>query len=99
MARDNDPLVYSTDGAHVDPARTVLRLFLEKAGRRGKGVTVVGGLPPHPTRWADLLKQLKAHCGAGGTLREERLEIQGDQRDKVQAFLEQLGFTVRRAGG
>ena len=41
---------------------------------------------------ADLLKQLKAHCGAGRALRDDRLEIQGDQRGKVQAFLEQQGF-------
>ena len=103
MARESDTLVYSTDGSHlpgdVVPSRTRLRLRLDAKGRRGKAVTVVFDLPPHHTYFENLLKQLKAHCGAGGTLREGALEIQGDQRDKVQAFLERLGFQVRRAGG
>jgi translation initiation factor 1 len=118
MARDDSPLVFSTDGSHrgicpicgrapcacapageVVPARTVLRLHLERKGRGGKAVTVVSELPPHPSYFHNLIKQLKAHCGAGGALREGWLELQGDQRDKVQAYLQSLGFTVRRAGG
>lgn len=104
MARDTDPIVYSTDGSHrraaeIVPAATPLRLRLDTKGRRGKAVTVVSGLPPHPEYWAGLLKQLKAQCGAGGALKEGTLEIQGDQRDKIQAHLEKLGFPVRRSGG
>jgi translation initiation factor 1 len=103
MARDPNALVYSTDGSHlpgpIDPARTRLRLRLDAKGRGGKSVTVVYDLPPHPAYFEGLLKQLKAQCGAGGTLKDGALEIQGDQRDKVQAYLERLGFTVRRAGG
>jgi translation initiation factor 1 len=103
MARDPDALVYSTDGSHLPgdlvPSRTRLRLRLDAKGRGGKSVTVVFDLPPHPTYFEGLLKQLKAHCGAGGTLKDGALEIQGDQRDKVQAYLERLGFPVVRAGG
>ena len=85
-----------------------MRLRLDTKGRRGKAVTVVDGLPagtrgagthgadlPHG---ADLLRQLKTHCGTGGTLKEGALELQGDQRDKAQAMLERLGFSVRRSG-
>lgn len=36
-----------------------------------------------------LLKALKKQCGAGGALRPDGVEIQGDQRDKVEAFLEE----------
>jgi translation initiation factor 1 len=103
MARDPNPLVYSTDGSHlpgdVVPAKTPLRLRLESKGRGGKSVTIVVGLPTHRTYGADLLRQLKTHCGAGGALKDGALEIQGDQRDKVQAYLERLGFPVKRAGG
>jgi translation initiation factor 1 len=104
MPRSADPLVYSTDGSHqraaeVLPAQTPLRLSLDTKGRRGKAVTVVFDLPRNPEYLAGLLKQLKALCGAGGTLKADALEIQGDQRDKVQACLERLGFPVRRAGG
>jgi translation initiation factor 1 len=84
--------------AALVPARTRLRLRLDTKGRRGKSVTVVDGLPPHPEGGADLLRQLKTHCGAGGTLKAGALELQGDQRDRAQAFLERLGFTVRRSG-
>ena len=118
MARDPNPLVFSTDGSHaractvcgrnpcvcppaaeIVPARTTLKLKLETGGRRGKAVTVVFGLPAHPTYFGELTRTLKAHCGAGGALTAEGMEIQGDQREKVQAYLERLGFTVRRSGG
>jgi len=85
--------------AEIMPGQTVLRVRLDKKGRGGKAVTVVFDLPPRPDYFATLLKQLKAHCGAGGALKDGCIEIQGDQRDKVQGYLERLGFKVRRAGG
>jgi translation initiation factor 1 len=102
MARDTHSLVYSTDGSHqpeIVPSKTTLRMRVDAKGRGGKTVTVVFDLPSHPTYFSELLRQLKTHCGAGGALKEGSLEIQGDQRDKVQAYLERLGFTVRRSGG
>jgi translation initiation factor 1 len=104
MARDNDPLLYSTDGSHLRPrpapaglvpTATRLRLRLDTKGRRGKAVTVVEGLPELAEAAAGLLRQLKTHCGTGGTLKDGALELQGDQRDKAQ---ERLGYPVRRAG-
>lgn len=85
--------------AEIVPAQTVLRMRLETKGRRGKAVTVVHGLPPHPDYWAALLKRLKAHCGTGGALKPGAMELQGDQTGKARAWLEGLGFTVRRSGG
>ncbi len=85
--------------ADVVPAETLLRMRLDKKGRGGKAVTVVFDLPAHPDYFVRLIKNLKAHCGTGGTLKEGGMEIQGDRRDSVQAYLEQMGFTVRRAGG
>ena len=95
---DRHPCVCPT-AADVVPAETQLRMRLEKKGRGGKVVTVVCRLPPHPDYFIHLVKKLKAHCGTGGALNEGQMEIQGDQWDKVQAYLEQMGFTVRRAGG
>ena len=85
--------------ADVVPAKTLLRMRLDKKGRGGKAVTVVFDLPAHPDYFVRLIKKLKAHCGTGGTLKEGGMEIQGDRRDSVQAYLERMGFTVRRAGG
>ena len=83
----------------VVPAETLLGMRLDRKGRGGKAVTVVFDLPSHPEYFTALIKRLKAHCGTGGALKEGRMEIQGDQRGKVQAYLEQMGFTVRRSGG
>jgi translation initiation factor 1 len=71
----------------------------QKKGRRGKTVTVITGLPIAADARSELLKQLKAACGAGGTLKDEQLEVQGDHRDKLIVHLTELGFTVKPKGG
>lgn len=78
--------------------RTV-KLSREVAGRRGKGVTVVSELPLNETQLQELATQLKNKCGTGGTAKDGRIEIQGDQRDRIQTELEKLGYKVKRAGG
>jgi len=71
----------------------------DRKRRAGKTVTVVYGLQHSPTALRDLLKTLKTACGAGGTVKEGDLEIQGDQRDKVAEVLRGLGYKVKLAGG
>ncbi len=46
-----------------------------------------------------LLKLLKTKLGAGGTIKDDALEIQGDRRDDIVAILNQLGYQAKRAGG
>ncbi|MGO3711222.1 translation initiation factor [Alcaligenes aquatilis] len=75
-----------------------VRLSLETKGRKGKGVTVVTGLVMPEEQLKALVKELKSACGAGGTLKEGTLEIQGDHRAVVQARLEHNGLTVKRVG-
>src|SRR4051812_17574805 len=58
------------------------RLSLEKR-KKGKHVTVIRGLSPQLNDLPGLLSQLKSRCGAGGTIQDETLEIQGDQREKI----------------
>ena len=69
------------------PARAVVRL--ERKGRRGKEVTVVEqlGLPAPALR--DWLKALKDALGCGGTVEGDALVLQGDQRGRVGALLEE----------
>jgi translation initiation factor 1 len=70
------------------------------AGRGGKTVTVVQGfvgigLPEKE----QLAKAMQKRCGSGGTVKEGRIEIQGDQREAVVAVLRAAGFRPVLAGG
>src|SRR3954452_4542734 len=71
----------------------------ETAGRRGKGVTTVFDVPMDENNLKELAATLKQRCGTGGTVKEGRIEIQGDQRERIVAELEKLGFKVKRVGG
>jgi translation initiation factor 1 len=71
----------------------------DRKGRAGKTVTVIYGLQHTPATLKELLAMLKNTCGAGGTIKETGLEIQGDQRDKVAEKLLQLGYKVKLVGG
>ena len=81
-------------GAAV-PERIVAKLRMEKAGRGGKTVTVVYDLPRNEAFLKDLAHKLKRECGTGGTFTEDRVELQGEMRDKVRGILQRLGFTVK----
>jgi translation initiation factor 1 len=76
-----------------------VRVGRETQGRKGKGVTVVTGLPLVPDELKALAKELKARCGTGGTVKDGVIEIQGDHRDAIVAELGKRGFDVRRSGG
>jgi len=67
---------------------------LDTHGRKGKSVTIVNGLKHNPATMEGIARMLKQHCGAGGTVKEEKIEIQGDQRNRVSAKLKELNYTV-----
>lgn len=77
----------------------VVRVGRETKGRKGKGVTVITGVPLAGADLEALAKELKKRCGAGGTLRDGVIEIQGDHRDALVAALEKRGWRVKRVGG
>jgi len=77
-----------------------VRVGRETAGRKGKGVTVITGVPLGAEELEALATQLKKQCGAGGTVREGGvIEIQGDHRDRLVAALAPYGWNVKRSGG
>lgn len=67
--------------------------------RRGKEVTVISGVPLTGTELAAFAKALRTACGAGGTLKDGVIEIQGGHLDKLLPRLAAEGWTVKRAGG
>jgi translation initiation factor 1 len=77
------------------PEKIVARLSIERAHRGGKTVTVIAGLPRNEPFLAELASDLKRACGTGGTVAEGRVEIQGDQREKLRPLLVARGWTVK----
>jgi len=77
----------------------VVRVGRQTQGRKGKGVTVITGLPLAGAALDELATRLKKRCGSGGTVHEGVIEIQGDHRDTLVAELGRLGYTAKRSGG
>lgn len=77
----------------------IVRVSRETKGRKGKGVTLITGIPLDDKELKAYAKLLKAKCGTGGTVKEGVVEIQGDQREILVPLLEQKGWTVKKAGG
>ena len=69
-----------------------VRISLETQGRKGKSVTIVAGLQHNPSTMEEIARILKQHCGAGGTVKQGNIEIQGDQRGKVKEKLKEIGY-------
>jgi translation initiation factor 1 len=100
-----DPCLCLTSLANIKditPDKITLKIKLEKNQRGGKLVTVIHDLPYNPAYFEDLAKKLKNHCGTGGTFKNQefaQIELQGDQREKIENFLHKLNFKTKRSGG
>ena len=77
----------------------IVRVGRETKGRKGKGVTVITGIALDEAGLKELATALKQKCGAGGTVKDGVIEIQGDHRDRLVEELQKKGFTVKRCGG
>jgi len=77
----------------------IVRVGRSTKGRKGKGVTVITGIPVDAGQLKQIARTLKQKCGSGGTVKAGIIEIQGDHRDLLMAELKGMGYTVRRSGG
>lgn len=77
----------------------VVRVGRQTKGRKGKGVTVITGVPLPPDQLKVLAQELKKRCGTGGTLKDGVIEIQGDQRELLVELLKAKGWPVKLSGG
>lgn len=81
--------------ARLDPAKQTARLRVEKRPK-GKVVTVVANLDPEGNDLDALAGTLKGRCGTGGTVKDGRIELQGDHLAAAEAALAALGYKVRK---
>ena len=94
------PLAYCTcKQASVPVGDGNVRVGRETKGRKGKGVTIITGVPLAHAEMQALATHLKKRCGSGGTLKDGVIEIQGDHRDLVVDELQKRGWNVKRSGG
>lgn len=101
-------LVYSTEFGRIKENKTVtsipkgdgvVRIQRQTKGRKGKGVCIITGLELDTVALKLLTAELKKVCGCGGAVKDHTIEIQGDNREKLQVYLEKKGFKVKLAGG
>ncbi|MBP5976978.1 translation initiation factor [Brasilonema sp. CT11] len=83
----------------LPPQQQNLRVQATRAGRKGKTVTVITGFQSKPETLQALLKQLKAQCGTGGTVKDNEIEIQGDHKQKILEIVTKLGYKAKISGG
>jgi len=78
-----------------DIAREQQKITIAVDKRRyGKMMTIVDGINPHDLDIDSLITKLKKKCASGGTIKDGKIELQGDHRAKVKETLEEMGFTV-----
>jgi translation initiation factor 1 len=113
LSKPRDPnLVWSSDGGDlrrtqrvaaadraVLPAGGRVEVRRETAGRRGKAVTTVSGLPVDDQALRAIAGRLKKRCGVGGSAKDGVIELQGDHRTAVVDELRAAGYDVVLAGG
>jgi translation initiation factor 1 len=102
-------LVWSSDGGDrrrdrkTEPARSPaggrVKVRRETAGRRGKAVTTVSGVPLDDAGLRELAGRLKKRCGVGGSAKDGVIELQGDHRNVVMEILRAEGYDAVLAGG
>jgi len=109
MPKRDANLVWSSDGGDrrrdrdrpkpAAPAGGRVKVRREVAGRRGKAVTTVSGVPVDEAGLKALAGRLKKRCGVGGSAKDGVIELQGDHRDVVVEVLRAEGYDVVLAGG
>jgi translation initiation factor 1 len=101
-------LVWSSDDGDLRKAREPraaergggrVKVRREVAGRRGKAVTTISGVPLDDAGLRELAGRLKKRCGVGGSAKGGVIELQGDHRDVVVEVLRGEGYDVVLAGG
>ena len=96
----NSMLTESESVPEPSGGSTILGVRLEKKGRAGKMATLIFGVESLSLeRRTELAKEVRVHCGTGGTATENSILLQGDQVIKVMSYLQSQGYKVKKIGG
>ncbi|ADD08022.1 stress response translation initiation inhibitor YciH [Candidatus Aciduliprofundum boonei] len=77
----------------ISKEQQVIKIYTDKR-RYGKTVTIIEGFDPKDVDLKDMARALRKKTASGGTVKDGRIELQGDQREKARKFLESQGYTV-----
>ncbi len=77
----------------ISKEQQVIKIYTDRR-RYGKTVTIIEGFDPRDVDLKEMAKSLKRKVATGGTVKDGRIELQGDQRERVKRFLEEMGYTV-----
>jgi translation initiation factor 1 len=77
-----------TPGMHEQ----LLTVRVDARQRGGKTVTLIEGFTGTPADLEELAKQLKSYCGTGGSVKNNQIIIQGDNREKIFMWLNKTGY-------
>ncbi len=107
MAKDSNKIAYREFGdeepeaelSELPPNQHKLKIEASRKGKGGKTVTIVSGFQVSPETLISLTKALKNQCGAGGALKDNTIEIQGDHRQKLLEIVTKLGYKAKLSGG
>ena len=71
-----------------------LKVSLDRKKRKGKTVVLIENFEGTEEDLKELAKQIKNHCGVGGSAKDGEIIIQGELLDKVKSFLKEKGFKI-----
>lgn len=75
------------------PLQQKIKVRLDKKHRAGKAVTLIEGFIGKEKDKEELEKKLKTFCGTGGSVKDDEIIVQGDNRDKIVQWLQKNGYS------
>lgn len=82
----------------LEPGKQKLYVSIDRKQRKGKEVTLVEGFIGTEDDLKELGKTLKSKCGAGGSVKDGAILVQGNFKQKVADLLKDMGYVVKLKG-